>query len=301
MGFLPWSFGFAIILAILGWLQFRSTLDQVIVLHAAFATCEERAQEQAYFIEHDALRAYSAHCPEEEAPPAEDDEESKRPPRLSRLVHIGSLFSNASNAQKETQEKIFKNLLRILYGDRPLPGGGDIEHLFELVRARALEWEQKFPIKKARYLANIELEKEDSPFQQALFRVLKGGGLTPTDYVDSLLVYISTTNRSQCANVYLAPRPVLLALFEQDEIVDDIMEYRNELYRTIRKDKAADRNTMEAEFRQRFASNLPHEINPEFIDFHVSSTRPPCGENVRVRDEGNEENFADSKREETVR
>jgi hypothetical protein len=281
MGFLPWSFGFAIIVSILGWLQFRSMFDQTVVLQAAFESCETRSYDMMHDIEQNAYSTYAEHVPDSEEPPAEDDEEHKRPPRLSRLVHIGALFSATSNAQKETQEKIFRNLLQVLYGTQSLPDGQDAEQIFEHVRTQALAMEQKFPIKKARYLANIELEEGD--LQHSLYRILKGGGTSPTDYADSLLSYISTTQKNYCANAYLAPRPVLLALFEQEDIVADIMEYRQELYRTLRKDKLADKNAMEQEFRQRFASKLPREINAEFIDFHVSKTRPPTGEYVYER------------------
>jgi len=263
MGLIPWVFGFTLLFSLVGWMQFRSLVDHTVVQQAVLTVLEEQSQAYTDKVTADAIHNYATLCPQ-----ASEYEENRQhsSQRLTRKLHLPTLFSSKEGHQKEVEERVFYRLLELLY-----PTMQERAAVFELVREKAIEWEEHFPIKKARYLANIELSEAKD--QDILFRILKGGAHDSIS-LDSLLPYISTTARTQLVSVYLAPQVLLLALFDDEEVVSDILSFRKDLYHRLRKDKDLQKNELEDEFRERFVRSLPSEIDPSFIDFRVSRSFP---------------------------
>jgi hypothetical protein len=314
MGLLPWSFGFLLIISILSWSAIGRMSEETLVTQSIITSVHQQAAELTKKIASKSAAAYRQYCEKngKSAPDCDEEEEeedgepnrdfvkrlrtprSKRP--LTSKLHLRSLFSNEDQGQKDTQEKIFRNLLRVLYASQPLfsqTGTDDaqLQQLFEEVRLKAIEVGPKFPMTNASFLANLELtgyKKESKQF--LLFLLLKGGKgeffRGRRCYVRPLLSYISMNKKECCMGIYLAPVPLLLALFEKEDIVEKIVEYRTALHKKILKEKE-NNSTLDGEketkdiiekfseeFKSQFESSIPPGIDVQYIDFRVSTTAP---------------------------
>ena len=310
MGLLPWSFGFLLLITILAWSFQGRMAEETMVTGTIVGVVRREAYELTDKIAKKSKAAYNRICEKNGETPQDDDdddeeEEEQKPVRrvrgrkahhrLTSKLHISSLFTPTPGPQKDTQEKIFRNLLRELYGSQPLftPQGNDdpyVQQLFDEVRAKAVEWGPKFPVHKAAALANIELEGSGKDQKQfVLFLILKGGegeifrGSKCT--VLPLLRYISALNKDVCMTPYLAPIPLLLALFQNKEVVERVLEFRK--YARVRMEKDDEQSMgialddkkediidiLSEEFKTQFEPLLPPGIDAQYIDFHVSRTR----------------------------
>lgn len=85
---------------------------------------------------------------------------------------------------------------------------------------------------------------------------------------------ISMSKSNQILSLWLAPKPLLMALFQNKQIVNDVLAWRRDTYNEIVKDKK--QSTIEAksnDFKLRFASSIALPIDHQFIDFGVSYNR----------------------------
>lgn len=311
MGILPWSFGFLLIMSVLSWALVGRMSEETLVTQSLLRVINNQAQILTNAISEKSTAAYKAVCDRRgiDCDSDEDDTEEegetdksrrfragKKRRRLTSKLHVLSLFSNEDQAQKQTQEYLFRNLLKTLYGSVPIctsRGDNDpyVQQIFEEVRVKALELGPKFPMHKAQYLANIELSGPHKNANQfSLFLMLRGGkgevfsGAPCT--VHSLLDYISMNRRETCVNVYLAPAPILLAIFGNADLVAQICQRRQEICKKANdEDKKAIAplpgekqedvlDILSDEFKAQFESYLPSEIDPQYIEFRVSRTTP---------------------------
>jgi hypothetical protein len=114
--------------------------------------------------------------------------------------------------------------------------------------------------------------------------ILKGGNaefmLGKRCIVPKLKDYISVFKRKTCMSVYKAPEPILLALFQDPAVVDEVISYRAQIYKKLisKKDTSPDEEVstedLEAEFRSKFESKIPSGIESQFIDFTVTKGAP---------------------------
>ncbi len=318
MGLLPWSFGFLLIISILSWSSVGRMVEETLVAKNIVVSVTKQAEEITKKISQESATVYRQYCEtkgkqwSDDGEFEEDDEEEEpqrprtrrsRPSRyrkrLTSKFHIAALFNNEDVAQKPTQEKIFRNLLKQLYDSQPLftPTGSNdahVQQLFEEVRLKTQELSPKMPMKKASYLANIECTGANKAEKQfILFLILKGGEgevfRGARCHVRSLLSYISMAKKETCLSVYLAPVPLLLAVFENTDIVEKILETREVIYKKIHEErkrvgalpeKSEARDIIDVlsdEFKNQFEPCLPQGIDPQYLDFRVSSTRPKNG------------------------
>lgn len=311
MGILPWSFGFLLIMSVLSWALIGRMSEETLVTQSLLKVVNGQAQSLTNTISEKSLAAYKAIC-ERRGIDCDDDEDEdeeegetvqnrrfrprQKRRRLTSKLHILALFSNEDQAQKPTQEYLFRNLLKILYGSVPIctsRGDNDpyVQQIFDEVRTKALELGPKFAMHKAQYLANIELSGPHKNANQfSLFLMLRGGKgeVFPGApcIIHSLLNYISMNRRETCVNVYLAPAPLLLAIFGNADLVAQICQRRQEMCKKANEeDKKAIAplpgekqedilDMLSDEFKAQFESYLPSEIDPRYIEFRVSRTTP---------------------------
>jgi hypothetical protein len=311
MGILPWSFGFLLIMTILSWALVGKMSEETLVTKSILTVVNNQATALTDALSLKSTSAYVAECENrgiklDDDGDEEEEEEGETPKRklqpgkkhrrsTSRL-HVLALFSNDEPDQKTTQEYLFRNLVKTLYGSVPLctPQGDNdpyVQQIFEEVRAKALEIGPKFPMRKAQYLANIELTGPRKTANQfSLFLILRGGQgeVFPGApcKIHSLLDYISMNRRETCMSVYLAPAPILLALFGNVDLVTQICQRRQEICKKIRADQKEKTtlppgtkeediiDILSDEFKTQFQSYLPSDVDPKFVEFRVSSTLP---------------------------
>ena len=310
MGILPWSFGFVLIMTVLSWAMFGRLSEETLVTRSLLSVLHNQAAAITDTVSARSVEVYNNECrsrgikyTEEER--EDDDEEpaagqrlrSRRSKhRLTSKLHIRSLFSNEDAAQKPTQEYIFRNLLKTLYGSVPLcsPKGDNdpyVQQIFDEARAKVIELGPKLPMVRAQHLANIELSGPNKTFNQfALFLMLRGGKgevfAGAPCVVHPLLSYVNMSHRETCVNVYLAPAPLLKALFDDDDVVDQICQCRKEIYKKASQEQSTaidppseekGKDAVDAlsnEFKARFESYIPSGVDPQFVEFRVSRTRP---------------------------
>jgi hypothetical protein len=199
----------------------------------------------------------------------------------SEKLNLSGFFQERDSAKKDSQKIIFHNLLRILYGNQPLFSVGDnsddVVNLFKEVEQRAEEISKKMFFVKVTDLTLISL-RDDPDIQnlkQSVYsHILKGGRgefiFGHRCRLESLGKYINLNNSAEgILNVYFAPKTLLLALFQQESIANEVIQYRSELWNMLREEKKLDKKVLEEKFRQKFVSSIPSSIDAKFIDFRI--------------------------------
>lgn len=112
-----------------------------------------------------------------------------------------------------------------------------------------------------------ELDTQDDPVaaQESQEEHAEVGYVSLLDYI-TVRPYIKT-------RVYLASRALLKAIYEDDKIVDEVIEMRNELYRRVR-EKPIEKVGASAEFMQAFQLKGQAQSYPAILDFSVSNVDP---------------------------
>lgn len=296
MGLLPWSIGFSLLVAILCWSQF-GRIHEEYMLHTAIVDVVTSSANTLYAdMSQRSEDLYKKICPNEQKPERPKEPRHVRKSHqtpLTRKLHISALVSSGGGAEKQTQKLLFYRLLTILYGNQPLfhPEKNNVEKLHELfdeLFEQILALEGKFSVKTPELLGNIEftgLDKHKKEFIR--FLLLKGGKGEVFSRRSCTLAplgkFIEIRKRKQCMSVYLAPKPILLALFQNEETVHKVLETRREIRRLIVKateEKKTGgigidgiREEAETMLRQ-FESCIPTDIDPNQIDFAISTTEP---------------------------
>lgn len=209
----------------------------------------------------------------------EKGESEERPHKTqstgSKRINFRILVGQAKNltSEKESQfNSLFKNLITELYGntnfyktlikERP-------DFVDELLRElRSFSDEKK--ISHAKQLENLELK--DAELNKALYFMLKK---TPDESNEkdpcaqiSLLDFLTDSYRT-AIRIYLAPKEILTAIFKDPQIVQQILDKRQALFKLVDKDYPLDKAT--EDFRLAFESYaLFHDI----VDFTVTKTNP---------------------------
>jgi len=292
MPFLSTIFGFLLIFSIYTATQFYR-LNNFALVNEAYAAqnaaCEAEIQEackkRAALNYYEIAKTYS----DEEPPELTDTEASQQKPgrnsRLSRKAHLSLLISQDPAQLNDQNYKssliIFKNLLSILYAEAPFFKEAKEENPRledDLIHA-IVEKGYKDKIQSAEQLANLELD--DELLQSVLFKMLVGSkkknDKATEQQVDgyySLLSFLSFQKKAQAVSAYLAPQEILLAVFQNDQVVADIMEERMRVYKEITASKTANQQLLTEQFQNKFKDQIPSDIDKNLIDFRISKTKP---------------------------
>lgn len=242
----------------------------------------------------------------EETKPAEKPKDSR--PRLS-LAALFDKTKKDSSVQSQQMGALLKTLMQTLYGNQPFFKKLEQERpqfMDELIQAMVeaadmLPKEKK--LKKASDLANLKLA--DETLDTLLYKILRGGpyldvlensevkkepplieeekndlgdsdGTTSEEFESpkgyfSLLDFV-TLEPSSKVRVFLAPREVLTAIFQNPEVVDRIMAERRDLYRQAR--RGTDVNTLKEAFKNQFDNLRNPAVDSTLLDYSVSKTDP---------------------------
>ena len=147
-------------------------------------------------------------------------------------------------------------------------------HPFLLAEAFS-RYEGKYTNSNAKILANFELSDQEA--QEGLWNMLHGRKKGEQEW-PSLLSYISFQKEKFLTSLWLAPEGILLAIFDKEETVDELMEKRTALYNAQRrKDNKDNEQTsqLEGEWRTLCEKNLPTWLPNSQIDLRISKTAPP--------------------------
>lgn len=234
---------------------------------------------------------------EEQEPIEHPDEEEEEAPnkkkqsteRCTPYLHIGALFKgdnpNITEGAGKVAFTLLKNLMQTLYGDQKFykeakelqPDFEDefIKNIFEQARD---EQKNKQWISKVGHLGAIPLDdKLQSYIRYKMFtgnksRLNEGSEDDPGYF--PLVQFTSLKKRKTLISLWLAPRPILMALFQDPQVVQELMDFRREIYSEIRKNNSSGtKQAKQEELRLRFGS-LIRDIETDYIDFQVTGTYP---------------------------
>ncbi|MBS0638156.1 MAG: hypothetical protein JSS12_11660, partial [Verrucomicrobia bacterium] len=215
-----------------------------------------------------------------------DDEPDEKKPKQQQkqkctsLLHIGALIKqddiNINEGKGRAIFQLLHNLITEMYKNErffinALEKDGDFVNQFLInMIDRAKETHQGRKLKTAKDLTTVNLEdKLQSYVRYKMFRGTKSRlskkqtqddpGYYPLAEFTSLNLRSGNTIMS----VWLADRPLLMALFQDDKIVDEVIECRREIFNDMRKRKAAGMNVSNEnskELELRFGGLIPDNL-----------------------------------------
>lgn len=199
-------------------------------------------------------------------------------PRMTDKLHIDQFFALRQAPLQSTQTRLFHNLLHALYGNQPIFHANPtnplnktgIEQLFAQIKDVVATYPPEYRLRSVNDLASVDLGDEHKQF--IFFLLLRGGAgeliRGAQCRLPSILNYISLKRRSCCLDIYLAPKPLLVALFGSETVANDVLYYRDQILSNSKLDPLA----AEQEFRNKFAPHLPPDIEQRFVSFRVPSS-----------------------------
>lgn len=289
MHLLMTTFAFLMIFAIFSYAQFQKLSE---------TTFTERLYTARFKQENDALSdSFSKRAIELLSPHSstERDDDSNTNGKCTRYLHIDSLIQRDEVALETEESKAAKSLLKqlivTLYGTKTffLEAGMDttkIDALVELMFRNAKELANKNYLKDIKVLANVGLNNEI--YQEVLYKMLKGTAVDQQN--DDPLFKKANNYKSLCQfvrfqrriknpaimSVYLAPNELLVALFQDPDVVANILARRKEFFKKLQADteKKIHEEQLATDFANEFQSQIPVGIDKNLIDFKVSRTDP---------------------------
>lgn len=230
--------------------------------------------------EYKALKGKRLTKQEKEKQEAEEDKAGKGSSKINFRFLTEPNFPTLYPKETEQMEILLKNLVDILYGDqaffkefkqvRPMI----FQDIIQALRSLSEELNDKNKITSTAKLSGIHLKNEEleklwyqllrkNPVsalaEQRIFNLSqealqKGGNMLC--FETNLLKYLNNSAERKI-RLYLAPRPILLALLNEPTLVDEVIQKRKELYKEVkRKDNPMMPNAAEKEF-QNFAAKFP--------------------------------------------
>jgi hypothetical protein len=167
---------------------------------------------------------------------------------------------------------------------------GFVDQLLRTISDKA-EQQTQLKIKKPKDLANLNLENEE--LQDILAKMLRGSENTveiirecqkihdervvqalEQQGFPSLANYTMANKNLRPIRLYLAPAPLLMAIYEDERDVDAIMKYRTKLYKEVSVKDGKSNDQASAEFKRLFQNKIPAKYDPTFFDYTVTKTNP---------------------------
>lgn len=194
---------------------------------------------------------------------------AKRPNYMDEILDEIQSASEKFTEKEQIKETLALSNLEFI--DR------DLHHTFFLMmRGTPEQREKKEPIDKEMELEPIDTDDEEDHASESKESTSKGGYISLTDMISVKNVFK--------IRVFLASKPLLLAIYGDSSAVENVVEKRAEIYRQLRR-SGADGNasskelqTLQTSLTKEFENEcsrlgLSEEFRP-ILDFTVSKTNP---------------------------
>ncbi len=196
----------------------------------------------------------------------------------SRKLNLHSfLYAQEDSIRSYTIDTILKNLLDILYQEqtfyielkekRPY----FVEELIQKLK-NSLNEDKKFNLDKPANLCNIELHDEELQYFLALILSGTQTQCGETEGIHSLEPLIETKKTVDPIRIQLTSKEMLLAIYRNSQIVDEILAKREELQRKVKKD-LSQKTTASQQFKDLYENLIPQGFDPSFFNFEITSTK----------------------------
>lgn len=223
-----------------------------------------------------------------------ESSDSQKKGRRSHLLSVAPLFCDKNASRVDGKGKVcfalLKNLLDALYSKQEFyiryqkANPNLHEDLILAMMDKAKEAAAGgIKLNRAKKLTKLELDDE---ILKEVRRKEFMGNKSVNDKQSSSLGYyplyefISVQQTSHLVSLWLAPKALLYAIFQNDETVNKLCELRDTLYNERRREKKnKDSKTIDDLQKQKleefFKSHQTDFIDSQLFDFATSSTKPP--------------------------
>lgn len=215
--------------------------------------------------------------------PDKDKPQQEAYAKINMKFLISNLTEDATPETLTAYESVAKRLIRVLYGEQPFfknllnKNPNLLEQLFPALRKANSEL--KKPIGLVRNLSNIPLPDED--LKSLWYNLCKKAALGPTamqaldpmgnkedNCSDTCFTNFLGVKGSKI-RVYLAKPALLFALYEEEGLVKQIIEKREELYKQAK--NKSNLTMLSEDFKAQFQGKSPYD---DILDFSVSTSDP---------------------------
>lgn len=196
----------------------------------------------------------------------------------------------------QAQYAIIKRLIEQLYYHQPFfiqaqqMRGDIVDQLLEAMMEKSQEPQYQDKITQVKHLANIDLENPE--LQNILIEMLKGYNqaaeiLTCGSKSKRAKKIIHTypslqdflnVQKAQPLRLWLAPKEILLAIFDDESFVESMMKSRMEIYRKLKKfqnqELKLQRQVASQDFKALFLGKIPPNTE-QLLNFQATTTAPP--------------------------
>ncbi len=199
------------------------------------------------------------------------------------LFHVKLEDISSLPGKDEACAKLLKNLINTLYSGKKFYEelkkiNPELEDRFVQKLTDEANKRKKSDLTRTKDLATLELEDEHLSylrykiFRDSYYRYWNRTEKLSTDSYYSLLEFITMAyDSSYLASIWLAPDPLLMAIFQDADVVRDVIETRQEIYGLLK--DGDDRLAAQDILRRKFSDKLDG-INPIFIDFRINTQEP---------------------------
>lgn len=199
------------------------------------------------------------------------------PVSASRKLNLYSfLYAQEDSIRSYTIDTLLKNLLDILYQEQTFyielkeKRPHFIEELIQKLK-NGLKKDEKFDLEKPANLCNIELYDEELQYFLALILSGTQTQCGETEGIHSLEPLIETKKTVLAIRIQLTSKEMLLAIYRNLQIVDEILAKREELQRIVKKD-LSQKTTASQQFKDLYENLIPQGFDPSFFNFEITST-----------------------------
>lgn len=227
--------------------------------------------------------------------------------RLHSYLYIASLIQQPDTQPQETAESkaaytLLKSTIFALYKNKAFfieaeMDEAKVDNLLAMLFLNAKDLPIKNFVKSPESLANVPLNNKI--YEGVLYKMLKGNTppnaaadapfINPENY-KSLTHFIRFNKANSIISVYLAPVEILIALFKDPKIVEQVITARDEVFKEQQKEKSADKQTSpnnvpvqntDLDARklafEKFRDLIRDDIDKTLVDFNISLTNPDDG------------------------
>jgi hypothetical protein len=306
------TYGLLLIFAIFGFAQLRVYKNNFFTELLVAENFTKMRNELTDFLEQKSKNEYNKRKPKKVAPKPddknddeeeEDEEESKNEPdnldepdapkkRLSHLS-VNILFCEEDVSVLEGKGKscfhLLKALMTSMYEGQEFFEEAKNHHpdLVDTLISTLMEKcqdrikEGKKPYRVAKDLLRIDLE--DDTLNYVFYKMMRGSKTLGKSAYDAPGYFSLDTiitlqgKKDKIMSLWLAPKPLLVALFDNEVMADEVVDARNEMYQDRRKRKiiSSSKDTTTTSLESRYKTAI-FAVDPNCIDFITSTTKPPA-------------------------
>ncbi len=228
--------------------------------------------------------------PDDEKDKPDKKVKNRAPKKCTSYLHVHDIFMGENPTITEGKGKsafiLLKNLIAALYSGQDffeaakdkIPDLEEqfVQSLYESAKDSQTEEQWLLTFKN---LDQLELDdKTQTDLRYKAFtgnkrRLDKESSEAPGYF--PLYEFTSIKKNDAIMSLWTAPKPLLMALFQNEEVVQEVLETRKEIYNARRRKTLANSQPSdEPDLKLQFSSYI-RDIDPQHIDFQISGTRPP--------------------------